>query len=291
MSDTRDQTPSTLSGSGGPITVTAPSTLAVGAGQTNLISGVRLTVAGKAAKGETFVVTVMNDNGSINVNGAGGVQISGARPTCITLTGTLAQVNAALATLTDFAPYAGTDTLTVVASDSLGDNTPTLYTPITIASAPVITAPASETVKSGVATRLTGLSFAETNWASIERFTITLTAASGVFTQTGHGWTGAGTNKVTIYGGFSNLNQELKDLSLTAKGAGSIVETVTDSFGNAAAPVSISVSAAAPGAAARFAQAAAGFAAPAAAMQAMLREEAVSTYPLLAAGSGHTAVA
>jgi hypothetical protein len=292
MSETSPKTAPSQTGGGGAITLGAPSSVAVGVGQPNLVPGIHLYLSGKAAVGETFVVTIMNDSGSINASDARGAQFSGARPTCITITGTLAQVNAALATLTDQAPASGTDTMTFVASDSLGDNTPTLYAPVTIAGAPTIAAPESETVKTGVATRLTGLSVAETNASSGERFTVTLTDTIGVFTDTGGGVSGSGTHSLTLRGGLSLLNADLKRLDLTASAADTIHETITDSFGNTAAPVSVSVSVTASGPAARFAQAAAGLAGAVSAAAAAPMGDAQVAIPLaLAARGGHGAFA
>ena len=262
-------------GSGGDITVSAPMSVGLGVGQNNLVMGLHLSISGKAAKGETFQVIVMNSSGNINVSDAGGVQISGARPTCITLTGTLMQVNAALATLTDQESGSGTDTLTTVASDSLGDNTPTLDSPITIAGMPSIRAPASETVTAGVATPLAGLAVTETDHAARETFTVTLTDASGVFAEADAGSKGSGTNSLTIHGDLATVDRDLKALSLAAGGADTIVERVTDSLGNAAGPLSIPVAVLVP--AARFTQAA------------PIREAAFTPHLLLAVG--HSAIA
>jgi len=279
-------------GSGGIMTVSAPDTLAVGVGQPDPVKGIRLSLSAKPAKGETFSVTVMNNSGDLEVGNTGGAVISGARPTCITITGTVAQVNAALATLTDKAPASGTDTMTVVATDSLGDSTPILYTPVTIAAAPSIIAPSSETVKVGVATRLTGLSIAETDFAKgKETFTVTLTDTSGVFTDTGAGVTGSGTNSLTIHGFLGQVNQDLKMLSLTDGGADTIVETVADSFGNSAGPVDISVVTTAQSHAARFVHAAAGLAGSGGALSGQTREAALSPHLTLAVLSAHTAMA
>jgi hypothetical protein len=280
------------SGSGGDITVTAPATLAVGAGQPDRVRGIRLSISGRPAKGETFSVTIMNNTGDIEASDAGGAVFSGARPTCLTITGTMAQVNAALATLTDQEPASGTDTLTTVATDSLGDSTPVLYTPMTIAGAPTIIAPTSETVKTGVATRLTGLSIAETDFARSETFTVTLTDSTGVFTETGGGAAGSGTNHLTLHGDLKLVDQDLKRVSLTDGAADTIVETVTDSFGNSGGPVDIAVKTTAPDCVARFVQAAAGRAGPVAALSAAPLHAAASVSHLaLAVRGGHTAIA
>lgn len=291
MSAAQSQTNSQLTTSAGDITITAPGTVAVGVGQTDPIKGVRLTLSAPAAKGEIFTVVVMNNSGTIDATNPAGPPYGGSRPTCINIVGTMSQVTAALATLTDQAPGAGGDTLTVQASDSLGDSTATLYSPITIASAPSIVAPSSVTVKTGVATSLTGLSIAETNASTSETFTVTLTDASGVFTQTMTGATGSGTNSLTIHGNLGIVNRDLKNLKLTAGVADTIVEQVTDSFGNSAGPVDIPVGLTAASTAVRFAQAAASFAGPAAAPTAPARDAGFPAHLWLAAPHGHSAFA
>ena len=66
---------------------------------------------------ETFTVTLADTNGVLSASGSG---VSGAGTTSLTITGSLTQVNADLATLTDTDGVTGSDTITLNASDSLG---------------------------------------------------------------------------------------------------------------------------------------------------------------------------
>ena len=52
----------------------------------------------------------------------GGGSISGSGTTSLTITGTLSQVNADLATLSDTDPSSGSDTITLTAKDSFGNS-------------------------------------------------------------------------------------------------------------------------------------------------------------------------
>jgi autotransporter passenger strand-loop-strand repeat protein len=97
--------------------LTAPTSESLNAGQTKLISGVKLADTG-SMPGETFTVNVSDTFGLLSTTGPG---VTGSGTTSLTLTGSLAQVNADLKTLTDtsFAAYPP-DSITLDATDRFG---------------------------------------------------------------------------------------------------------------------------------------------------------------------------
>ena len=111
-------TPSTIAiGVNGPPILTAPTEATIGVGQTNAVDGVSLTESGNTSA-ETFTLTLVDTNGDLSADGSG---VSGSGTTSLTISGSLAQVNAALATLTDADSVTGSDAITINASDSLGN--------------------------------------------------------------------------------------------------------------------------------------------------------------------------
>jgi hypothetical protein len=85
-------------------------------GSTAAIGGVSLSESG-SIPGETFSVTVAAANGLLSASGS---NLSGSGTGTLTISGSLDDVNTALATLTDTDSVAGADTITYGASDSIG---------------------------------------------------------------------------------------------------------------------------------------------------------------------------
>jgi hypothetical protein len=99
--------------------ITAPGTATVAQGQATAISGLSLSETGNTTtSGETFTETLTDTNGLLSATGAG---VSGSGTTSLTITGSLTQVNSDLATLTDKDGTAGSDTITLNATDSFGN--------------------------------------------------------------------------------------------------------------------------------------------------------------------------
>jgi hypothetical protein len=94
--------------------ITAPASSSIVIGQAGTVSGISITDPNLAAAGDTLTVTLSDPAGLLAVNGQPGAS-------SLTLAGTLAAVNADLATLTDTASgSAATDTVGLVATDPLG---------------------------------------------------------------------------------------------------------------------------------------------------------------------------
>jgi hypothetical protein len=222
--------------------IAAPALLTLNQGNAGAISGVRLAEA-RSVDGETFTVTLSDVNGVLTASGTG---VSGAETASLQITGSLAQVNADLATLSDTDAVAGSDTITINASDSFGNNAAPQQIAVTVnALMPVITAPALITVNQGNAGTIVGVRLAEANSVDGETFTVTLSDMNGVLTASGTGVSGAGTTSLSITGSLAQVNADLATLSDTDLAAGSdtITLNASDSFGNSAAPWQIAVTA------------------------------------------------
>ena len=104
-----------------PPSITAPGTATVGAGQPCPISGISVSET-PTTTGETFTVVLTDTNGVLSAStattGGGGTITPSNGGATLTISGTLAQLNADLTTLTDNDAMAGSDTITVNATDS-----------------------------------------------------------------------------------------------------------------------------------------------------------------------------
>jgi hypothetical protein len=212
--------------------LTAPSTAVVGVGKANAIAGISLTETGNTT-GETFTVKLTDTNGLLSATGTG---VSGAGTKALTITGTLAQVNADLATLTDTDATASADTINMTAIDSFGNAATAAAVAVTVNGLPVLTAPGTANVNAGKTTAISGLSLSETGNTAGETFTVKLSDANGLLSATGTGVSGAGTKALTITGSLAQVNADLATLTDTDTTAGSDTITVAtaDSLGNQA---------------------------------------------------------
>ena len=219
--------------------ITAPATAIVGVAQAGAITGISLAETGNT-NGETFTVTLGDTNGLLSATGAA---VSGSGTKALTITGSLAVVNAALATLTDTDSVVGADTITLAGSDSLGNTAATKTIAVTADGVPVITAPTAATIGVGKAIAVTGLSLSETGNNAGESFTLTLGDTNGLLSATGAGVSGSGTKTLTLAGTLAQVNADLA--TVTDNDATTPSDTITlnatDSFGNVAAAKSVAV--------------------------------------------------
>jgi hypothetical protein len=96
--------------------ISAPGAVLVQRDQATAVPGVSVADADAASAGEILTVTLSENAGSLSAAGAG---VSGSGSNVLTITGSLTQVNAALATLTEKEASAS-DMITISASDSRG---------------------------------------------------------------------------------------------------------------------------------------------------------------------------
>jgi len=113
---------------------TAPATAALVKGAATPITGIGVAEAGNTA-GETFTVTLSDSHGLLGATGSG---VTGVGTKKLTLTGSLTQVNAALATLTETESAAGADTLKIAVKDSLGLSAAAISVKLTTTAAPSV---------------------------------------------------------------------------------------------------------------------------------------------------------
>ncbi len=100
-----------------PPIIAAPTATTVQQGQATPISGVSLSDA-EGFAGEAYSVTLSDANGVLAASGSG---VSGSGTTSLTISGSLSQVNADLATLTDTDASSTADTIKISASDNFGN--------------------------------------------------------------------------------------------------------------------------------------------------------------------------
>ena len=234
----------TVTANGPPVIATPPTTAqTIGANQPTLIPGVSLNESGNTV-GDIFTVTLADTHGVLSATDTGGAGNTVSSPgTTLTISGTLTEVNADLATLTDTDGTAGTDNITVTATDGFGNSTAAATTfDVTVAGLPVI-APqtAAQTIGVNQSTLIPGVSLTESNNTATEIFTVTLADTHGVLSATDTGGAGntvssPGTT-LTISGTLTEVNADLATLTDTDGTAGTdnITVTATDGFGNSTA--------------------------------------------------------
>ena len=222
--------------------IAAPTAVTVAAGEATSVSGVMLSLSGEATQGETYTVTLTDTSGLLAATGTG---VSGSGTNALVISGALAKVNAALATLTDTAGASGSDTIEISAKDSLGEIAVGVGVTVTANGPPAISAPSTLTVGQGHATAIAGVSLAEAGDTGSETFTAVLTDADGLLSATGSGISGSGTTHLTIAGSLAQVNADLATLTDNARSAGADTITISasDSLGGEAAPATIGVTA------------------------------------------------
>ena len=216
---------------------TLPGSQTVTAGTAKAITGISVTDSNPAAEGGTFTVSVTDFSGSLSATGTG---VGGTDTSHLTITGTLAQINADLATLT-YTGVAGStsDTITVVTTDDLGISSSsnndtigvTINQPLT---PPQTIGPRSATVISREATTIAGISVADPALGSGGLVTVTVSDNTGLLTAAASGGgdtvTGSGTRKLVITGTLAEVNADLAALTYMGtwtNGAASISDTIT----------------------------------------------------------------
>lgn len=255
---TPSPTPSLTPASTGPqdTVVTAPASQTVTAGSTTPISGISVTDPWAVSNGGSLALNVWDKSGSFTLNGrtygpGGGVTTNGM------VSGSLSQINAALANLTYTAAanggsdtitidvwnpsgYEATKTITINGNGSTTSATPTASpTPTpTPTATPTVTGPqdltvilpsAAPTVASGSNSAISGVSISDP-WASSNSGSMALNVwdSKGTLTIGGHtyGPNGGPVANGAVFGSLSQLNAALAGMTYTAP-AGSGSDTIT----------------------------------------------------------------
>ena len=164
--------------------------------------------------GGALTTTLNVSSGILNVTAGAGVTGNGTAS--VTITGTAAQINAALAGLayTGNLNFNGGDTLTVATSDGTATDTDTIAITVNpVNDAPVNTVPGAQSVDEDTILPIAGVSVADIDSSAL---TTTLNVSSGTLNVTaGAGVSGNGTASVTIAGTAAQINAALAGLAYT----------------------------------------------------------------------------
>ena len=189
---------------------TVPGAQSVAEDTTLPIAGVSVADIDSSALTTTLSVA----HGILNVTAGAGVTGNGSAS--VTITGTAAQINAALAGLayTGNLNFNGADTLTVATSDGTATDTDTIAITVNpVNDAPVNTVPGAQSVAEDTILPIAGVSVADIDSSAL---TTTLSVANGILNVTaGAGVTGNGTASVTITGTAAQINAALAGLAYT----------------------------------------------------------------------------
>jgi hypothetical protein len=244
--------------------VTVPTSATVAAGSTVAISGASVSDPWAAAHPGTLALNVLASSGTVSMQ-LNGSTVSGSGTGAIHTSGSLAQVNAELATLTYTAGSSGgsvtvdvwdqagvesmktisvgigstTSTSTTLPTTTTTTTPPTATTTSPTPSAsspdPVLTVPASVTAAANTATVISGASVADP-WAASHPGTMALnvTSTGGTVSMqlNGNAVGGSGTDAIHTSVSLAQLNAELATLSYTGGSAnGSVTVDVWDQAG------------------------------------------------------------
>ena len=177
-----------------------------------------------------------------------GAGVTGNGTASVTITGTAAQINAALAGLayTGNLNFNGADTLTVATSDGTAADIDTIAITVNaVNDAPVNTVPAAQTVAEDTILPIAGVSVADIDSSAL---TTTLSVAHGILNVTaGAGVTGNGTASVTITGTAAQINTALAGLAYTGNlnfnGADTLTVATSDGTATDTDTIAITVNA------------------------------------------------
>jgi VCBS repeat-containing protein len=193
-----------------PTVTTVPGPQLVQQGIATPISGISVADADASTAGEIITVVLSDSTGLLTATVAG-VTESG---TTLTISGTLAQVNADLGTLSLKESAPGSDAIDVATSDGRGGNDDHKIA-VSTNSPPVTTVPAFQLTQQGIATRVSGLSVADSDANTAgETITVVLSDTNGLLAATGTGVSPSGPTQLTITGTLAQVNAELGTLTL-----------------------------------------------------------------------------
>ena len=176
-----------------------------------------LPVAGvSVADSDSSALTTTLNVASGTIHVIAGPGVSGNGTASVTITGTAAQINAALAGLsyTGNLDFNGADTLTVATSDGTAIDTDTIAISVTaVNDAPVNTVPGAQSVAEDTTLPIAGVAVADIDSSTL---TTTLNVSSGTLNVTGGaGVTGNDSASVTIIGTAAEINTALAGLTYT----------------------------------------------------------------------------
>jgi beta-glucanase (GH16 family) len=224
--------------------VAAPTGMTVAAGVTQALTGINVT---NSQAGGTFTVTVSDGYGLLSTVPVSGVAAHGQGSTSLKLIGSLAAIDAELASLTYRAgSNAGSDWLWVSASDASGNQgightvvtvtSQTAAPPPLVTGVPVVTAAAGWTLAAGAIQTLSG--FGVAGGQTSGTYSVCVSDSSGLLNiapAVGVTVQGRGTNALNLVGSLAAINTELLSLTYQAgisAGSDWLWVSATDALGN-----------------------------------------------------------
>jgi serralysin len=243
---------------------TVPGGETVAESRTIAVTGIQFNDSVAANAAGALSLNVSSNVGHVTMTGGAGKVLTGSGTTSIFVQGTLAQLNAELATLSYTAgANAGPDQLSVTVTDQSG-NTFNVAVHVSVTttgrgappppSGPSITVPGTETVAAGQMLSVTGVQIVDSYAASHPgQLALNVSSSGGNIAMTdGNGTTlaGSGSTHIFVQGTLRQINADLATLSYTAgttTSAGQISVEVYDQLGlssDATLPVAITAASA-----------------------------------------------
>jgi len=240
---------------------TVPGGESVAPGQTIAVTGVRFDDSAAAGAPGALSLNVSSIGGNFTMRDGAGTVLTGSGTKSIFTQGTLAQLNAELATLSYTAgPITGRDQLSITITDQTGKAFGVAVQVAILATGgsppppppptgPSITAPGTETVAVGQALSVTGVQVVDSYAATHPgQLALNVSSTGGNIAMTdgnGTALAGSGTTHIFVQGTFAQINADLATLTYragTTTGSGQISLEVYDQLGlfsGATLPVSI----------------------------------------------------
>ena len=214
-----------------PPTIAAPGSELLNLGSVTAIHGISIT----ASQPGTISVEVADTSGLLAVTQAGSATVSGEQSTSLTLTGSVADVNQELASLTDTTQGSAlTDSLVITATDAALQTANTIIA-VSINHPPELSLPLSAFEAPGAAEPLSGISVSDADAiASGETLHVVLSDSAGKLSATQSGAAtiaGAGSTHLTLTGNLSDVNAELASLTFNGTTSDTLAVTVADGRG------------------------------------------------------------
>ncbi len=232
----------------GPLVLSAPgSTIELTQAQATAVPGISLAEGGAPAN-DVFTVKLSDAHGHLAATAEGGATVDGEGSEALTIVGSLADVNASLATLTDTDFHTGNDAIEISASDSIGRSVGPAHIHVHDSGLDlIVSAPTSANVKLGAASAVGPVSISESGAAADDVFTVSMSDVHGSLSMSQHGSAGVfvnGSGALVVEGSLADVNATLQTLTDTDQQAArdTLTIQVADSYGNHAGPLDVIVS-------------------------------------------------
>ncbi|HLH98031.1 MAG TPA: NF038122 family metalloprotease [Xanthobacteraceae bacterium] len=220
------------------VTQTLPASLSGNENSPIALSGISIA---SAITGDTLTTTLAVSHGTITIGTPGSAQVTGNGSNSVSVVGTAAAINAALATANynSNTDYYGGDSLSVTSTDGSGNTSGLNSSAINIADTAIIseTAPTSLTGNENTAISLAGVSIADSP-NSGDTLTTLLAVSHGTITVGSPGSaqvTGNGSASVKVVGSAAAINAALATTNYAGNanysGSDSLSVTITDAGG------------------------------------------------------------